>query len=122
MRIAISGASGLIGGALSESLVADGHHVLELRRGAPEDRAAHWSPEAGWVQPGALAGFDALVNLSGASIGDGRWTPERMAELRFSRIASTRVLVEHLATPAGGRQTLGAREPVGGRLLRRARR
>ena len=59
--------------------------------------AGDWSPAEGWVREGAFAGCDAVVHLSGASVGEGRWTPARKAELRSSRIDTTRVLVEHLA-------------------------
>ena len=104
MRIAITGGSGLIGGALRERLAAAGHEAVAVRRGPEDDPEAQWDPAAGWVRAGALAGFDAVVNLSGASIGDGRWSAARRELLRSSRIDATRTLVEHLgALPAGDR-------------------
>ena len=98
MRIAITGASGLVGGALAERLQARGDEVVRVRRGPPAEDGSMWDPVVGWVKPGAFDGCEAVVHLSGASIGEGRWTARRRAELRASRIDSTRVLVDHLAT------------------------
>ena len=104
MRIAITGGSGLIGGALRERLAAAGHEAVGVRRGPEDDPEAQWDPAAGWVRDGALAGFAAVVNLSGASIGEGRWSAARRELLRASRIDATRTLVDHLgALPAGDR-------------------
>jgi uncharacterized protein (TIGR01777 family) len=98
MKILISGASGLVGQALAKSLLADGHTIARLVR--PETAASEmdvrWDPMAASVDVPAMEGIDAVVNLNGASIGDGRWTPERKAILRSSRIDSTRVLVDAL--------------------------
>jgi uncharacterized protein (TIGR01777 family) len=55
-----------------------------------------WNPATGELG-GAGVGPDAVVNLAGASIADGRWTAERKAVLRASRIDATRALVEALA-------------------------
>lgn len=83
MRVAITGATGMIGGALATSLVADGVDVLRLTRGA------HWDPAAGTVNPGVLAGVDAVVHLAGEGIGDKRWTPEQKRRIRDSRVKGT---------------------------------
>ncbi len=96
MRIAITGSSGLIGEELSERLERDGHEVVRLRRGPREDARALWNPTEGWVREGALDGVEAVVNLGGANIGEGRWSDARKAELRASRIEATEVLVDHL--------------------------
>ena len=109
MKIAIAGSSGLIGTALGAALQATGHEVLRLVRGSSSDLAAHWDPADGWMRPGALAGCDAVINLSGASIGEGRWNDERKALLRDSRIDSTRLLVEQMAAePDGPRRLVNA--------------
>ncbi|GAA3495720.1 TIGR01777 family oxidoreductase [Streptomyces prasinosporus] len=97
-RIAVAGASGLIGGALARSLTADGHEVRRLVRGAP--RAAdevRWDPERGSVDAAGLAGCDAVVNLAGAGVGDRRWTPEYKARIRVSRVRGTAALAEAVA-------------------------
>ena len=95
MKVAITGSTGLVGGALARNLEARGDEVVRIARGHVD--AGDWSPAEGWVREGAFAGCEAVVHLSGASVGEGRWTPARKAELRSSRIDTTRVLVEHLA-------------------------
>lgn len=98
MRIAITGGTGLIGSALRDRLVADRHEAVAIRRGPEGDPASQWDPATGWVRDGAFAGYDAVVHLSGASIGEGRWSASRRELLRSSRIDSTRTLVEHLGS------------------------
>ncbi len=96
MRIVISGASGLIGSALRRRLGDGGHEVVRLVRRPPEVGEHQWDPSAGVLDPGALAGAHAVVNLSGAGIGDKRWTEARKKEIYDSRILSTRLLVERM--------------------------
>ena len=98
MRILVSGASGLIGRSMTEALQAAGHSVTTLVR--RESRTAdeyEWNPYQGFIDSRALKGLDAVVHLSGAGIGDKRWTEERKKVLYDSRIVTTRVLSEHLA-------------------------
>lgn len=101
MKILISGASGLVGKALSRRLQQDGHAVARLMRpgggGKSSPGDIFWDPMAATVDAPAMEGFDAVIHLSGASIGEARWTPERKAVLRSSRIDSTRVLVDTLS-------------------------
>lgn len=99
MRVVICGSSGLLGSALSKALVCDGHAVSRLvRQGgsiAPGD--IRWDPAAGQLDAAAMEGADAVVNFSGASIGEGRWTASRKKILRSSRVDATRVLVDGIA-------------------------
>ena len=98
MKVAITGASGLVGRALAPSLSADGHEVIRLVRRAP--RAAdevRWDPERGEIDPLRLEGVDAVVHLAGANLAEGRWSERRKARLRDSRVAPTRLLAEALA-------------------------
>lgn len=100
MRVVVSGASGLIGTALSAELIAAGDDVVRLVR-----RQARSAGEVGWdpsseLDPAALSGADAVVHLSGAPIAAKRWTPARKAELRASRITSTRTLATAIAAAA----------------------
>ena len=97
MKVAITGSTGLLGRALGVSLEARGDEVVRIARGAARGDGVDWAPAEGWVREGAFAGCDAVLHLSGASVGEGRWTDARKAELRSSRIDTTRVLVEHLA-------------------------
>lgn len=94
----MTGASGLIGGALVRSLAADGHEVVRLVRRAPRSAdEVRWDPERGSVDAEGLAGCAAVVNLAGAGIGDRRWTEEYKRRLRDGRVNGTRALAEALA-------------------------
>ncbi len=97
MLVAMTGATGLIGAALSRALEHAGHEVRALRHGG-ERQGGHYEVATGWVGPAVLAGVDAVVHLAGASIGSHRWTTARRAELRASRIDTTRLLVDAIAT------------------------
>jgi uncharacterized protein len=98
MRIVISGSSGLIGTALVSSLRAHGHTAVRLvRRPASSPDEVTWDPAAGSLAPGALDGADAVVNLSGAGIGDRRWTDPYKRELLESRLQSTELLARSIA-------------------------
>jgi uncharacterized protein (TIGR01777 family) len=98
-RIAVAGASGLIGSALVRSLTADGHEVVRLVRRAPRGGdEVRWDPERQQVDAAGLAGCDAVVNLAGAGIGDRRWTPEYKRLIRDSRVLGTAALAEAVAS------------------------
>jgi len=103
MKILVSGSSGLVGTALVRALVKDGHTVCRLVRPGTvvknemnDGFQVAWNPATGELG-GAAVGADAVVNLAGASIADGRWSPARKAVLRSSRIDTTRALVDALA-------------------------
>ncbi len=100
MNILISGASGLVGKALVSALRAQGHTVARLKRPGSAASAGDvvWDPMAATVDVPVMEGADAVVHLSGASIAQGRWTAARKAVLRSSRIDTTRVLVDALAS------------------------
>ena len=98
MRVAVTGASGLVGSALVPFLRAAGHDVLQLVRRPPaEANEARWDPEAGTIDASALEGSDAVVHLAGDNIAAGRWTEAKKARLRSSRVGPTRLLAETLA-------------------------
>ncbi|MEP7202323.1 MAG: TIGR01777 family oxidoreductase [Ilumatobacteraceae bacterium] len=97
MRILISGASGLIGSALSNHLSGDGHTVLRLVRRDAKAGEFTWDPSAGKLDPAAFDGCDAVINLSGAGIGDKRWTDDYKAQLMSSRLQATELLATTIA-------------------------
>jgi uncharacterized protein (TIGR01777 family) len=98
-RIAVAGASGLIGGALVRSLTAEGHEVVRLVRRAPVGAdEVRWDPERASVDAAGLEGCDAVVNLAGAGIGDHRWTEAYKARIRDSRVQGTRALAQAVAS------------------------
>lgn len=92
--ILIAGGTGLIGRDLVKLWRKDGHSVRILSRGAsdPEKGIFHWDPLKQEMDAEALDGVTVLVNLSGAGIGDERWTKERRKELFDSRIGTTQCL------------------------------
>ena len=103
MKILVTGSSGLVGTALASALARGGHTVCRLVRpqsaggeGAKEGVVVAWNPATGELG-GAGVGADAVVNLAGASIADGRWSTQRKALLRSSRIDTTRALIGALA-------------------------
>ncbi|WP_221351867.1 TIGR01777 family oxidoreductase [Streptomyces beigongshangae] len=97
-RIAVAGASGLIGTALVRSLTADGHEVVRLVRRTPRaDDEVEWDPGRQYVDAVGLAGCDAVVNLAGAGIGDRRWSDAYKRTIRESRVLGTTALAEAVA-------------------------
>lgn len=99
MRIAITGASGLVGRALRQRLASDGHTVLRLVRGDVSDPATEvaWDPAGGTIDSRGIEGLDAFVHLAGESVAGGRWTEARKARIRDSRVLGTQTIAEALA-------------------------
>lgn len=97
MRIAITGASGLVGSALVDLCRASGHEVFPAAR-MPAGRAPLvWDPEAGLLEPGRWEAYDAVVHLAGENIAARRWDARQKARIRASRVEGTRRLCEGLA-------------------------
>jgi len=89
-RIAITGASGLIGTPLVGHLRSEGHTVQRLVRRAPvSPDEVRWDPQAGTVDLEPLRGVDAVIHLAGAGVGDKRWRKEYKAEILNSRLLGT---------------------------------
>ncbi|KUO13215.1 TIGR01777 family oxidoreductase [Streptomyces sp. DSM 15324] len=99
VRIAVAGASGLIGSALVRSLTADGHEVVRLVRHAPRGAdEVRWDPERGQVDAAGLTGCAAVVNLAGAGVGDRRWTEDYKRRIHDSRVHATAGLARAIAS------------------------
>ena len=98
MRIAIAGASGMIGHALMAYWGQLGHSIHRLVRDEPgESTDIPWEPSLGRLVPAQMEGFDAVVCLSGAGIADARWTPARKEVLRNSRVDTVSTVAKALA-------------------------
>jgi uncharacterized protein len=120
MKILVTGSTGLVGAALTKELKHHGHTVCRLVR--PDTRRAalersdgfdvKWDPSTGELG-GAAVGADAVVNLGGASISEGRWTVERKKVLRSSRVEATRALVTALSKMAARPRVLISASAIG---------
>ena len=89
-RIAITGASGLIGAALVGHLKSEGHTVQRfVRRPVVAPDEIQWDPKTGYVDIEALRGVDAIIHLAGVGVGDKRWSKKYKAEILNSRLLGT---------------------------------
>lgn len=96
--IVIAGSSGLIGNALAQALRGRGDRVVRLvRRAANGPDEISWNPGGGELDPSALIGADAVVNLAGAGVGDHRWTDAYKREILNSRTSTTELLARTIA-------------------------
>jgi uncharacterized protein (TIGR01777 family) len=108
VRIVVSGGTGFVGRALCHALVGRGDGVVVLTRGKARDLShacarcgkggkvefATWTPQQAGPWVDVVDGADAVVHLAGEPLAEKRWTPERKAALRASRIDSTKLLAE----------------------------
>lgn len=99
-RILLAGASGLIGKQLAAFLDTGGHEIWRLVRRTPVagQNEIEWNPSKGTIDDSAIEGFDIVIHLGGAGIGDRRWTKSRMALIEKSRTESTGLLARTLAS------------------------
>jgi uncharacterized protein (TIGR01777 family) len=117
MRVFVTGATGLIGRALSGSLLRDGHEVVALSRSAspaglpPGTRAVQGDPAVPGPWEEELSRCDACVNLAGEPVAAGRWTAERRRRIRDSRVLATRNIAAVVA--AGGPTVLVSGSAIG---------
>lgn len=113
-RVVVSGASGLIGSALVDSLRADGISVTRLvRRPAEKDDEVEWLTDASPLDPAVLAGAEAVVALGGATIGRFPWTAKYKNTLLWSRITPTRALARALRELGDAAPTFVSASAVG---------
>lgn len=105
MTFLIAGATGLLGRALTAFLRTQGHTVIRLvRRPTQAADEVFWEPAKRRLDANAVRGVDGIINLSGAGVADGRWSPERRDAILRSRVDSTRTLVEAIAAVKSERQ------------------
>lgn len=115
MHVIVSGSTGLVGSALVPFLTTGGHRVTRLIRTIPAagEDAVRWDPATGSVDAAALEGADAVVHLAGENIAGGRWTDEKKARIRDSRVRGTRILCDALAKLARPPRVLVAASATG---------
>lgn len=97
MKIAIAGASGLVGSALIPILQSHGNQTTRLVRSSPKPGEIEWHPNQDEVSPESLEGFETIINLAGENIAGGRWTDEQKRKIRDSRINGTHLLSKAIA-------------------------
>lgn len=113
MRVAISGATGLVGSALCRALEARGDTPVPLVRGESPGGGIPWDPALGILDPAALEGIDAVVHLAGENVAGGRWTTERKRRIRDSRVKGTTLIAGAMAACATPPKTLVSASAIG---------
>jgi uncharacterized protein (TIGR01777 family) len=94
-NVVVTGATGLIGGALVASLRADGYQVKKLvRRATRNTDEIFWNPTLGEIDLAALTGTDAIIHLAGAGVGDKRWSAAYKSEILNSRLLGTSTIAK----------------------------
>src|SRR5438128_1896403 len=99
-KILITGGSGLLGKAISQKLLSQGHLPVWLSRSAGHDNTIQkfrWDIEKGYIDPEAFNGVDAVVHLAGAGVMDKSWTRKYKQEILDSRVKSAELLYEFIS-------------------------
>ncbi|MCB9489981.1 MAG: TIGR01777 family protein [Deltaproteobacteria bacterium] len=99
LKVAVTGASGLVGAEFCNFLTAGGHEVVRLVRRAAENARteAYWDPTVGNIDAKKLEGCDAVVHLAGENVGEGTWDGEKKRRIRTSRVKGTHLISEAIA-------------------------
>lgn len=112
LRVAITGASGMIGSLLAADLARAGHQVVPIVRRTPGTGEIRWDPAGAGLDPASLSGVDAVVHLAGENIG-ARWTEARKRAVIESRTLGTRLLAEAVARAPNGPRVLVSASAIG---------
>lgn len=121
MRIVVSGGTGFIGRPLCVSLCQEGHRVTNLTRSMEKAQwssgstvtTVEWNGREAGAWEHCLEGADAVINLAGAPIAEGRWTEARKRLLTDSRVLTTRLLVEAMSRRSSKPRTLVSASGIG---------
>lgn len=113
MKVLITGASGLVGSALTAALAAGGHEPIPLLRKNAEAGKPFWNPEHGEIDLAAAGHIDAVVNLAGENIAAGRWNDRRKARILNSRVKGTKLLAEYFSTSADRPRVIVSASAIG---------
>jgi uncharacterized protein (TIGR01777 family) len=97
MKIALTGAGGLVGKELTSLLSTQGHQVIPMVRREAKEGEIHWSPSTGEINAAALEGVDIVVHLAGAGIADARWSAAQKKKIIDSRVDGTKLISETIA-------------------------
>ena len=106
LKVAITGASGLVGTELTSLLKSAGHEVLSVTRKKSNKDAVFWDPQNQLIEKEKLENLDAVINLAGENIASGLWTSDKKKKIQDSRIESTKFLVKTLNDLAKPPKTL----------------
>ncbi len=113
-KIAISGASGLVGTDLTLLLESKGHTVVPMsRRKSSGTNTIVWDPSVGVTDPSQLEGLDTIIHLAGENIAGGRWNAAIKERIRSSRVDGTRSLVKSLGAVSNRPKTLICASAIG---------
>jgi uncharacterized protein (TIGR01777 family) len=116
MRIAITGATGMIGTCLTAFLLAQGHRITVITRRnsyhQPQISVIVWDPELNYIENEQLEGFDVIIHLAGANVGE-YWSPEHKKNILESRVETTRLLCESLSRAASKPELLICASAIG---------
>jgi uncharacterized protein (TIGR01777 family) len=115
MLIAVTGSTGLVGGALVDSLQSDGHLVRRVVRQSRTrgENEIRWDPAAGTIDAAGFNDVDAVVHLAGESVAAHRWTAAVKQEIRDSRVRGTKLLCDTLADLASRPTVLISASAIG---------
>lgn len=100
-NVLITGASGLVGAALTEMLLKSGYQVSHLGRSRTSKKSVKsyiWDIPQGFIENGALESANIVVHLAGAGVAEKRWTRKRKQEILHSRVQTTKLLFRKLAS------------------------
>jgi len=101
VKVAVTGASGLIGSALVPALQRAGHEVVRLvRRPTRSAEEVRWDPDQQQLDPEVLADVDGVVHLAGVGVADRRWSDKRRSAIIQSRVDGTTTISQALAAAA----------------------
>lgn len=99
MKTLITGASGLVGSALIESLFKKGHTIRCLQRNKSKNLQQLWDASVFQPETDNQAPFDVVIHLAGENVAGGRWNAARKEKILRSRVDGTRQLVDILSEP-----------------------
>ena len=114
MKIVVSGATGLVGSALTPVLASLGHDIVPLVRRQPAagELVLAWDPERSMIDRDGLEGIDVVIHLAGENV-FGRWSADKKQRIRESRVQGTRLLSDALAGLTRPPQALLAASAIG---------